>query len=208
MLEPVDLRLLGEHVLDALLLLGVVDVDLGPVVEVEVVALLVEDYFFLKSFFFIFFRELLFPSSSRGAPRHRFAPFLYRSHRLDLLFSIQIIRDMRSARASESKTPTPTPHLDHHRRDRLPAEDPSSADRELALVVLQDAHGPEGTLARVVDALEEAADLIHDDEVDGVLVDVPGFFFRVFRGGGFVSFLFFKVVSEALPGRQKKRNRA
>jgi hypothetical protein len=45
-LEPVDLCLLGEHVLDALLLLGVVDVDLGPVVEVEVVALLVEDFFF------------------------------------------------------------------------------------------------------------------------------------------------------------------
>ena len=39
-LEAVDLRLLGEHVLDALLLLGVGDVDLGPVVEVEVVALL------------------------------------------------------------------------------------------------------------------------------------------------------------------------
>ena len=40
MLEAVDRRLLGEHVLDALLLRGVVDVDLGPVVEVEVVALL------------------------------------------------------------------------------------------------------------------------------------------------------------------------
>ena len=45
-LEAVDRRLLGEHVLDALLLRGVVDVDLGPVVEVEVVALLVEDFFF------------------------------------------------------------------------------------------------------------------------------------------------------------------
>jgi len=111
---------------------------------------------------------------------------------------------MRRARASESKTPTPTPHLDHHRRDSLPAEDPSSADRELALVVLQDAHGPEGVLARVVDALEEAADLVHDDEVDGVLVDVPGFFFRVFRGFFFRElFVSSKSFPKLFPGAKR-----
>jgi len=54
-LEAVDRRLLGEHVLDALLLRGVVDVDLGPVVEVEVVALLLVFFFMKKkvSFFFL-----------------------------------------------------------------------------------------------------------------------------------------------------------
>ena len=68
-------------------------------------------------------------------------------------------------------------YLHHHRRNPLPAEDPRPADRELALVVLEDAHRPEGVLAGVVDALEEAADLVHDDEVDGVLVNVPSVFF-------------------------------
>lgn len=121
---------------------------------------------------------------------------------------------MRSAlaRALRKTNQLISSHLDHHRRDRLPAEDPRAADRELALVVLEDAHGPEGVLARVVDALEEAADLVHDDEVDGVLVDVPGerrgVFFPGFSVFFLVSFFFFIVVSEALPGRRKKQNRA
>ena len=53
-LEAVDRRLLGEHVLDALLLGRVGDVDLGPVVEVEVVALLFRIFvsFFFRVFFF------------------------------------------------------------------------------------------------------------------------------------------------------------
>lgn len=46
MLEAVDRRLLGENVLDALLLGRVVDVDFRPVVEVEVVAFLGSDFFF------------------------------------------------------------------------------------------------------------------------------------------------------------------
>ena len=55
MLEAVDRRLLGKHVLDALLLRGVVHVDLGPVIEVEVVALLLGFFMKKKVSFFLFF---------------------------------------------------------------------------------------------------------------------------------------------------------
>ena len=45
-------------------------------------------------------------------------------------------------------------------------------DGELALVILEDAHDAKGVFADIVHALQEAADLVHDLVVDGVLVIV------------------------------------
>ena len=55
--------------------------------------------------------------------------------------------------------------LSRHSQQSIP-------DWELALVVLQDAHHAKSVLPDVVDALQEAAHLVHDLVVDGVLIIV------------------------------------
>mmetsp|Transcript_12278 Transcript_12278/g.23124 ORF Transcript_12278/g.23124 Transcript_12278/m.23124 type:complete len:228 (-) Transcript_12278:721-1404(-) len=55
--------------------------------------------------------------------------------------------------------------------DRLSAEEPDTADWE-DLFLLQDAHDSEAVLPMWLHTLEETTDLVHDHEVDGVLVVV------------------------------------